>query len=172
LKVQRGYKTELDLNNKQKTACLQHAGAARFTYNWGLAQKKAAMELKVKIPNAIELHRRLKSTGNGTTRETKMIDFTDETFAQEIKEGIVVADFWAPWCRPCQSLKKVLEAVEPNFPSIKFGKVNIDECPVVTEQNAVSAVPTIKVFKDGVQVRSILGVQKQESIEAILKDLA
>ena len=55
----RGYKTELRLNNKQRTACLKHAGAARFTYNWGLAQKKMAMELKTKIPNAIELHRRL-----------------------------------------------------------------------------------------------------------------
>ncbi|WP_218032142.1 helix-turn-helix domain-containing protein [Dictyobacter kobayashii] len=36
MKVIRGYKTELDLNNTQKTACLKHAGAARWTYNWGL----------------------------------------------------------------------------------------------------------------------------------------
>ncbi len=34
MKITRGYKTELDLNNKQRTACLQHAGAARFAYNW------------------------------------------------------------------------------------------------------------------------------------------
>lgn len=57
--INRGYKTELRLNNKQKTACLKHAGAARYAYNWGLNQKKNALESKIKIPNAIELHRRL-----------------------------------------------------------------------------------------------------------------
>ena len=59
MKAQRGYKTELDLNNKQRTACLKHSGAARFTYNWGLNQKKLAYEHGEKTPNAIELHRRL-----------------------------------------------------------------------------------------------------------------
>ena len=59
MKIQRGYKTELQLNNVQRTACLKHAGAARFTYNWGLNQKKMAYENGEKSPNAIELHRRL-----------------------------------------------------------------------------------------------------------------
>jgi putative transposase len=36
MKIVRGYKTELDLSNAQITACLKHAGAARFAYNWGL----------------------------------------------------------------------------------------------------------------------------------------
>jgi putative transposase len=59
VKVQRGYKTELQLNNAQKTACIKHAGAARYAYNWGLNQKKMAYENGEKTPNAIELHRRL-----------------------------------------------------------------------------------------------------------------
>lgn len=66
MKIQRGYKTELRLNNKQKTACLKHAGAARFAYNWGMNQKKMAMEVKDKIPNAIELHRRLNALKKDT----------------------------------------------------------------------------------------------------------
>jgi putative transposase len=57
--VQCGYKTELHPNNKQKTLLLKNAGAARFAYNWGLTQKKIAMDTKTKVPNAIELHRRL-----------------------------------------------------------------------------------------------------------------
>jgi hypothetical protein len=40
--VLRAFKTELDLNNVQKTACLRHAGAARWAYNWGLARKMEA----------------------------------------------------------------------------------------------------------------------------------
>lgn len=42
MKIQRGFKTELDLNNMQKTACARHAGAARYAYNWGLARKHVA----------------------------------------------------------------------------------------------------------------------------------
>lgn len=59
MKIYRGYKTELKLNNKQITACLKHAGASRYAFNWGLNEKKLAYENKQKTPNAIELHRRL-----------------------------------------------------------------------------------------------------------------
>lgn len=57
--VLRAFKTELDLNNKQKTACMKHAGAARFAYNWGLERKKAAFANSEKSPSAIDLHREL-----------------------------------------------------------------------------------------------------------------
>lgn len=59
MKILRAFKTELDLNNKQKTACRQHAGAARFAYNWGLDRKKAAFANGEKTPTAIDLHREL-----------------------------------------------------------------------------------------------------------------
>jgi len=57
--VMRAYKTELDLNNVQKTACAQHAGAARFSYNWGLSRKLEAFKAGEKTPTAIDLHREL-----------------------------------------------------------------------------------------------------------------
>lgn len=59
MKILRAYKTELDLNNKQKTACIRHAKAARFAYNWGLARKQAAFANGEKAPTAIDLHREL-----------------------------------------------------------------------------------------------------------------
>jgi putative transposase len=59
VKILRAFKTELDLNNKQRTACLRHAGAARFAYNWGLERKKAAFANGEKTPSAIDLHREL-----------------------------------------------------------------------------------------------------------------
>ncbi len=59
MKITRGYKTELDLNNKQRTACLQHAGAARYAFNWGLAKKIEAYKAGLKVPTAIDLHRAL-----------------------------------------------------------------------------------------------------------------
>jgi putative transposase len=57
--VQRAYKTELDLSDQQVTACKQHAGAARWAYNWGLRVKQEQYKATKKNPTAIELHREL-----------------------------------------------------------------------------------------------------------------
>ncbi len=59
MRISRGYKVELDLNNKQITTCLKHAGCARFAYNWGLARKKQAFQLGQKVPTAGDLHKEL-----------------------------------------------------------------------------------------------------------------
>jgi putative transposase len=55
----RGYKTELDLNDEQITACLKHAGCARKAYNWGLTRKQEARAAGLPAPNARQLHREL-----------------------------------------------------------------------------------------------------------------
>src|SRR5215472_12225396 len=57
--VQRAYRTELDLNDQQVTACRQHAGAARCAYNWGLRVKQERYKATKKSPTAIDLHREL-----------------------------------------------------------------------------------------------------------------
>ena len=64
MKATRGYKTELDLNNEQITACLKHAGAARFAYNWGLKRYQEEYAAGRKTPNAQSLHKELNVTLN------------------------------------------------------------------------------------------------------------
>lgn len=59
LEVYKRYKTELKLNNKQRTACFAHVNAARFAYNWGLARRIDAYEKTSKQPNAITQHKEL-----------------------------------------------------------------------------------------------------------------
>lgn len=59
MKIQRAYKTELALNASQITACKQHAGAARYAYNWGLRRKQEIYQATGKNPSAIDLHREL-----------------------------------------------------------------------------------------------------------------
>ena len=60
------FKTELNLNDKQKTLCAKHAGVARHAYNWGLSLTKFILDYnkanpddKLKFPSAIELHKLL-----------------------------------------------------------------------------------------------------------------
>ena len=57
--VQRAYKTKLDPSDRQVTACRQHAGAARWAYNWGLRIKQERYTASKRSPTAIELHREL-----------------------------------------------------------------------------------------------------------------
>src|SRR6266571_4137459 len=57
--VVRGYKTELDLNNEQRTACLKHAGASRFAYNWGLSCSIEFYRTTGKRPSPAALHKEL-----------------------------------------------------------------------------------------------------------------
>src|SRR6516164_6046520 len=59
MRMQRAYKTELDLTDRQVTACKQHAGAARWAYNWGLRVKQERYRATKKRLTAIELHREL-----------------------------------------------------------------------------------------------------------------
>jgi len=57
--VVRGYKTELDLNNRQRTACFKHAGCARYAYNWGLARSQEVYRATGKRPSPATLHKEL-----------------------------------------------------------------------------------------------------------------
>ena len=59
MKIMRAFKTELDLDNQQRTACMRHAGTARVAYNWGLERKIAADQAGEKTASAIDLHREL-----------------------------------------------------------------------------------------------------------------
>ncbi|HEV8194423.1 MAG TPA: helix-turn-helix domain-containing protein, partial [Ktedonobacterales bacterium] len=57
--IQRAYKTELDPNNEQVTACRKHASTARWADNWGLHRKQEIYQATGKSPSAIDLHREL-----------------------------------------------------------------------------------------------------------------
>lgn len=59
MQITRGYRTELDLNNQQITACKQHAGVARFAWNWGLSRKQEVYKQTGHSIRAMDLHKDL-----------------------------------------------------------------------------------------------------------------
>ena len=59
MQITRGYRTELNLNNKQITLCKKHAGTARYAYNWGLKRKQEVYQTTRRSISAMELHREL-----------------------------------------------------------------------------------------------------------------
>lgn len=72
-----------------------------------------------------------------------------ENFKNEIKNGFVIADFYAPWCGDCVRIKPILEDLAQNY---KICMINIDECEALANEFEISRIPTLIFFKDGIEV--------------------
>lgn len=100
IKILRGYKTELDLNNRQRSHCLQHAGAARCADNWGLARRIAAYEAEGKTLTSVALH-----------KELNRLKRTDFPWMYEVSK-----------CAPQESLRNLDAAFAQFFRRVKLKK--------------------------------------------------
>ena len=95
---------------------------------------------------------------------------TDETYKKLISENkLVLVDFWAPWCSPCKTLTPVLESISENYKELKVIKHNIDDFPNVATNENIRSIPTLYLYKDGVQVETIVGAQPESQIVSILE---
>ena len=89
-------------------------------------------------------------------------------FEQEIKEGLVIVDFYADWCGPCQMLAPVLEQLDKET-SIKIVKINVDEIPDIARAFRIMSIPTLLLFKDGKFVKKDLGYMPIERLREFIK---
>ena len=100
-------------------------------------------------------------------------EIKDNDFANSIKSGLVLVDFWAPWCGPCRMQGPILEEVATEVgASAVIGKVNIDESPMAPAKFGVQSIPTLILFKNGEVVEQYVGVQrKNELVNAIKRNI-
>ncbi|HKT21007.1 MAG TPA: thioredoxin [Nitrososphaerales archaeon] len=99
------------------------------------------------------------------------IELTDANFREVVaSHPLVVVDFWAPWCGPCRVVSPVLEQLATEMAGrATFGKLNVDDNPVTSQQFGIQGIPTIMVFKDGQPVDGLVGAAPKEMIEARIK---
>jgi thioredoxin 1 len=99
-----------------------------------------------------------------------IVNATDQTFAAETKEGVVLVDFWAPWCGPCRMIAPVLEEVDQEMgDKVKVVKVNVDENQETAAKYGIMSIPTLLVFKNGEAVDKVVGYQPKEALVQLLE---
>jgi len=100
--------------------------------------------------------------------ESKPINVTDAQFEKEVlkAEGIVVVDFWAPWCGPCHQMAPALESfTAANAGKVKVVKVDSDDNPKTAEKYGIKSIPTVIFFRDGEPVERTAGAVSEATLQ-------
>ncbi|MEE1219482.1 MAG: thioredoxin [Ruminococcus sp.] len=84
-------------------------------------------------------------------------------------DNLVLLDFWATWCGPCQMIAPVIAEIAEENPEYFVGKVNVDEEPELAEAFAVTSIPTLVVMKNGKVINKAIGFRQKQDILAMLE---
>ena len=96
----------------------------------------------------------------------KYIDLNKNNIKENIQEGVVLVDFWAPWCGPCRMLAPAIDQLAEEFENkAKICKVNTEEEPDLTSEYQVRSIPTILFFKNGEIVDQLIGATSKAKLE-------
>ncbi len=97
------------------------------------------------------------------------MELTKDNFVSETSEGLVLVDFWAEWCGPCQGMMPTLAELEKT--GVKVGKVNVDEQNDLAGEFRVMSIPTLVWMKDGKAVEQMIGAQDLATLTATAERL-
>jgi thioredoxin 1 len=94
-------------------------------------------------------------------------DVTDQDFEERVLGAPtpVLVDFWAEWCVPCHMVSPVVEEIgRDKGETLQVAKMNIDENPEVQRKYGIMSIPTLMLFKDGVEVTRVVGARGKDAL--------
>ena len=98
-----------------------------------------------------------------------IVDVNDGNFSQETNDGLVLVDFWAPWCGPCKMIAPVLEELaEEQGDAVKIAKLNVDDNQETAGKYGVMSIPTLLLMKNGNVVDQVVGFQPKEALAELI----
>jgi len=95
-------------------------------------------------------------------------EFTDQNFDAEVlaAAGPVLVDFWAEWCTPCIMLGPTIDKIAADYAGkAKVGKLDIESNRSVVERYAISAVPTLLIFRNGEVAQKFVGMKREDDLK-------
>lgn len=100
-------------------------------------------------------------------------DVTDATFDAEVLASSkpIMVDFWAEWCGPCRAVSPILDQIATEHSDkIEVVKLNVDDNPDTAMKYQITSIPTMKVFRGGEVVKTVIGAKPKPALEADLAE--
>ena len=99
----------------------------------------------------------------------ELVYLDDNNFQKTIAKGVSLVDFYADWCGPCRMIAPIIEELASEFHGkATIAKVDIEKAQTVTAEFQVTSIPTIILFKDGKEIKIIVGIRDKDSFKSMI----
>ncbi len=98
------------------------------------------------------------------------VHLTKADFDDKVRVGICLVDFWAEWCGPCKMAAPVIDQLSDEYAGkVLIGKVDVDAEGELAQKFGVMSIPTVILFKDGVEIGRQVGFAGKQGYLDLLK---